>query len=98
VLYLTIFFGLYAQIVLGGIQILTALSIFFIWNRLKKEHKKQILFYWLLVILYGIGWLRETNLNDFWWLGFILIPMSIATYFVWLLNNIKNIDYENSNS
>ncbi len=95
ILYLTFFFGLYAQIVLGGIQVISAIGLFFIWKKFKDNHKKQFLIYWILVSLYGIAWLSEIQLNDFWWLSIIVIPMSIAIYFVWLLNNLKNINDEN---
>lgn len=92
VLYLTIIFGLYAQIVLGVIQILTAISLLFLLNSLKKEQKLQLLIYWLLVILYGIRWYIKIDLKDFWWLGIIVIPMCIAGYFLYILRHIKNIN------
>lgn len=99
ILYLTIIFGLYAQIVLGGIQILSALGVSVLWNQLGNQYKKQLLIYWLLVISYAIGWLSRIELGGIGWvLGIIIIPMSIAIYFVWLLYNIKNNKYENSNS
>ncbi|WP_282044202.1 hypothetical protein [Winogradskyella flava] len=92
ILYVTIFLGLYAQIVLGGIQILSAIGITFLWNRFENKYKKQLLIYWLVTLSYGIGWLLEIDLNDSWWiLAIIIIPMSIAIYFVWLLSNLKNI-------
>jgi len=96
ILYLTLILGLYAQIVLGAIQILSAIGVTFFWKRFKNQNKKQLILYWIIVILYGIGWLIEINLNDFWWLGIIIIPMSIAIYFVWLLNNLKNLNHENT--
>jgi len=83
ILYVTIFLGLYAQIVLGGIQILSAIGITFLWNRFENKYKKQLLIYWLVTLSYGIGWLLEIDLNDSWWiLAIIIIPMSIAIYFV----------------
>lgn len=98
VLYLTIIFGLYAQIVLGGIQILSALSLLFLWHRFNKSDKKKLLIYWLLVSIYGVGWLLKVDFNNFWWLSIIIIPMSIATYFVFILKNLKTTVYENSNT
>ncbi|WP_299102765.1 hypothetical protein [uncultured Winogradskyella sp.] len=94
VLYLTFLLGLYAQVVLGAIQLLSAISVTCFWKQLKNHNKKQLLTYWLLVTIYGIGWLIEIDLNDLWWLGIIIIPMSIAIYFVWLLNNVKNLYHD----
>ncbi|NRD20990.1 hypothetical protein HNV08_13115 [Winogradskyella eckloniae] len=94
ILYLTLILGLYAQVVLGAIQLLSALSITCYWKQLKNDNKKQLLTYWLIVILYGIGWLLEIDLNDFRWIGITIIPMSIAIYFVWLLNNVKNVYHD----
>lgn len=91
ILYLTIVFGLYAQIVLGGIQILSALGLAFFWNKLKSSHKKQFTLYWILVLSYGLGWYLKIDFNNYWWIGIILIPMSIAIYFVWFLNNVKSL-------
>lgn len=96
ILYLTLILGLYAQIVLGAVQLLSAISITFLWERFENRNKKQLMIYWFVVIIYGIGWLIEINLNDFWWLGIIIIPMSIAIYFVWILNNLKNLNNGNA--
>ncbi|MFC0604740.1 hypothetical protein [Winogradskyella pulchriflava] len=96
ILYLTLILGLYAQIVLGAVQLLSAISITFLWEKFENRNKKQLMIYWFVVIIYGIGWLIEINLNDFWWLGIIIIPMSIAIYFVWILNNLKNLNNGNA--
>ena len=91
ILYLTILLGLYAQVVLGGIQILSALGLAFFWSKFNSKHKKQFTLYWMLVFTYGLGWYFKIDLNNLWWIGIILIPMSIAVYFVWFLNNIKSL-------
>lgn len=96
ILYLTLILGLYAQIVLGAVQLLSAISITFLWEKFENRNKKQLMIYWFVVIIYGIGWLIEINLNDFWWSGIIIIPMSIAIYFVWILNNLKNLNNGNA--
>lgn len=89
-LYLTIVFGLYAQIVLGGIQLLSALSLSFMWSTFNLKHRKQLIVYWAIVIIYGFGWYLNIELTDQWWIiGIIIIPMTIATYFVWVLRNLK---------
>ena len=92
ILYLTIILGLNAQIVLGVIQLLSALSISLIWNKFNFRHKKHLLIYWTIVIIYGIGWYLNIEINDQWWIiVMIIIPMSIATYFVWILSNLKKL-------
>lgn len=90
ILYLTIILGLYAQVVLGAVQVLSALSIFFLWKKLNKNDKHNLLVYWTFVLTYGLCWWVEINLQQLWWVGIIVIPMSIAIYFVWILNNLKN--------
>ena len=37
ILYITIFYGLYAQIVLGFIQVLSSLILLFFWKRINKK-------------------------------------------------------------
>lgn len=91
ILYLTIVLGLYAQVVLGVIQILSALGLTFFWSKFLSKHKKQFTLYWVSVLAYGLGWHFKIDLNNLWWIGIILIPMSIAFYFVWFLNNIKSL-------
>ncbi len=93
-LYLIIILGLYAQIVLGAIQLLSALSVTFLWHTLDKRSKKHLSIYWLIVSLYGLGWLLQIELNNYsWWICIIIIPMTIAIYFVWILSNLKNLNY-----
>jgi hypothetical protein len=92
ILYLTIIFGLYAQIVLGGLQLLSALIISFFWGKINTKQKKHLLIYWAIVLIYGIGWYLKIEINNLWWiLGIIIIPMSVATYFVWILSNLKRL-------
>ncbi|AUC75499.1 hypothetical protein [Olleya sp. Bg11-27] len=90
ILYLTIFLGLYAQIVLGTLQVISALGLLFIWNKLSIKNKKELLVYWLLTITYGLGWLATDNINNGFIVVFliIIIPISIAIYFVTILHSI----------
>ena len=95
VLYLTLILGLYAQMVLGTIQLLSALFLFLRWNIFSIQTKKQLTIYWVIVILYGTCWLFEwTFINELALLiiGIIIIPLSIAGYFLYILNTIKNIN------
>jgi xanthine/uracil permease len=95
ILYLTLFLGLYAQIVLGVIQILIALYISFNMQLLTKKMKYQIINYWIYVTLYSIlataffnDWIDFNDNNLLLIITIIIIPMSIATYFTITLNKI----------
>lgn len=93
VLYVTIVLGLYAQIVLGTIQVVSALILFFFWKQFSKKTKEQLYIYWTIVIAYGICWLNDLkSLNEDFVLifGVMIIPMSIAIYFVHILRSTKN--------
>lgn len=94
VFYLTIFLGLYAQIALGAVQLLSALILFLYWKVFSKKTKKQLYIYWLIVALYGVLCLFDwKNINNGFIiiLGFIVIPMLIAGYFFYIINSVKNI-------
>lgn len=95
ILYLTIYFGLYAQIVLGIVQIMLALYVSLNNKLITKNHKNQIINYWIYVGLYAIlisAFITKLiQFNDstiLLILIVILLPMSIATYFTITLNKI----------
>lgn len=94
-LYLTIYFGLYAQIVLGIVQILIALYVSLNIKLITKNQKKQIINYWIYVGLYAIlisalikKWIQYNDSTILLVFIVILLPMSIATYFTITLNKI----------
>ena len=93
VLYVTLIFGLYAQIVLGATQVLSALILFLFWKNFNNKTKEQLYIYWTLVIIYGVFWLidldafNETFIIIF---GIMVIPMAIAGYFYYIINSIKD--------
>ena len=91
-LYTTFYGGLMAQMVLGGIQIIFGIILLCLWNSLTKPLRMHISLYWTLVILYGISWLLlEPSYTDFlFFMYYMLIPMSIAVYFVYITYLIKN--------
>ena len=63
ILYLTIYLGLYAQILLGAVQLLSALGILFLWKHYNNKQQKHIILYWILTLCYGLGWLIVKDLN-----------------------------------
>ncbi len=92
-LYVTIFYGLYAQIVLGGFQLITAFVLLFFWMKLKKKQRERLLKYWSFVLLYGVLWVTEFfNIlkGDFGSIiTYVLIPLSIAGYLTFILESLK---------
>lgn len=101
ILYLTIFLGMYAQIVLGISQVLTAIILLFFIKKLSIKNQNRLTIYWGLVIGYGLLWLAVCfyNLDDLWVVIFIFIPLSIAAYFTFILESLKTSkikDHENT--
>ena len=97
VLYLTVFWGLLAQIFLGAFQVLTGLFLLFFLNRIPEKIKKHLMYYWISVLIYGAFYLinRFESFEDYWVLSIILVPMGIAGYFTYILESIKKQGYEN---
>lgn len=91
-LYLTIYLGLCAQIALGALQLLFALCLFVKWDDLTFKHKKLLFIYWLLVVVYGFGMYflnKHFNRDIYFIICFCFLPMSIAGYFVYVTNKLK---------
>ncbi|WP_292949963.1 hypothetical protein [Olleya sp. UBA1516] len=94
ILYLTLYLGLYAQILLGAVQLISALGILFLWKQYNNKQQKHIILYWILTLCYGLGWLIVKDLNGLFLfiLLIIIMPMSLAYYFTWILNNLKKTE------
>ena len=91
-LYLTVFLGMYAQIILGPLQLLLALIVSFkYYKNLNKTLKNYLLAYWItaaisLIIAY-LSWTHSTA-NDYIIITVFVIPMLIACYFVYVTYKI----------
>lgn len=90
-LYATFYLGLLAQVVLGVYQLLVALSLLLFLKSYEKKQRKMLITYWGITLFYGVfALLGIMPANDilklFFW---IVIPMSIAGYFTYLLETIK---------
>ena len=97
ILYLTIYLGLLAQILLGFFQVIIAVIVSCNWKKLNHKNKQHLLIYWSLASSYGLLLLTSVNtINNFiiLILLFCLIPMSIAAYFVYITYLIKKSNYE----
>lgn len=92
VLYLTIFLGLFAQIVLGAFQVLTGFVLLFFLDKMHEKGRKGLINYWISVLIYGAVYLLIgfDDLDDFWVIMYILIPLTIAGYFTYVLESLKN--------
>ncbi|MDH7444827.1 hypothetical protein [Aquimarina sp. 2201CG14-23] len=88
-LYITVYFGLLAQVLLGLIQIIIALNMLFNWNSFSKKNKIHLGSYFLLVITYGLILLTDIGNTSFILIYLTVVPMSIAAYFVYITYRIK---------
>ncbi|MHA7059649.1 hypothetical protein ACWGOQ_0020655 [Aquimarina sp. M1] len=84
-LYLTVYLGLLAQIPLGFIQFVLALFILTRWKKLNPLSKRLISIYWLLFISYWLAFYFLNKSFEFVYglIFYAVIPMSIASYFVY---------------
>jgi len=91
ILYLTLILGLYSQIVLGAIQVITSIILLFYWKRIEQKIKTKLYKYWIMISVYGLLWLINWDSSIEFYvfvLGIIAIPLSIAMYFFFILKKI----------
>ena len=94
VLSVTIFYGLYAQIILGFYQLGFALLLLFFMPEFSKKNKKKLLFYLGVLLLYGLvclkDWGNTQYLNTIATVLYaILIPLSLIIFFIIILELSK---------
>ncbi|TYA69825.1 hypothetical protein [Seonamhaeicola marinus] len=95
-LYITIYYGLYSQILLGIVQIVSSLILGLNYRKLILLNQKRLKSYWLFVAIYFSGWLLPWGrvLDNSYGIviaviGVIFIPMALAIYFQIILMSIK---------
>ncbi|WP_347922648.1 hypothetical protein [Pontimicrobium sp. SW4] len=91
ILYLTLFLGLYSQIVLGLMQVFTSIILLFYWKKIKQQLRIKLYKYWIIISIYGLLWLIDWNASIELYVfvfGVIAIPLCIAVYFLSILNKI----------
>ncbi len=88
-LYVTFYFGLLAQILLGGTQITMSVVLLIKWKSFSIKLKKHIVAYFFLVALYGLLFFTDIKNTSFMIIYMTVIPMSIAAYFLYLTYEIK---------
>ncbi|SEE34242.1 hypothetical protein SAMN04487765_2204 [Tenacibaculum sp. MAR_2010_89] len=92
VMYLTIYLGLLVQVILGAYQLLIAFVLLFFIKNFSKKSKNKLMIYWLVVLLYGMVWIIDMDVNLGGYLGvilYIILPMIIALYFSYFLESLR---------
>jgi len=96
VLYLTIFYGLLAQILLGAFQIISGCIVYYELLKVKDMAIRKIQMYFLFVLVYGmitsLILLSEVNGSyetPIYITIFAVSPMAIAIYFTVILEKLN---------
>lgn len=91
ILYLTIFLGLYAQIILGITQVVSAIILLFFVKNFSMKNQNRIIIYWGVTLFYGLLYLADflDKLDSLWFVMLVFIPLGIAGYFTFILESIK---------
>ena len=94
ILYITIILGVCMQIALGGFHILSSIILIFRWKNLNSSEKNNLKKYFSMVVFYLCLWLVEshfmllTNSGSLIVFGLIIVPMSLAGYYTYILENL----------
>jgi hypothetical protein len=91
-LFTTVIFGFFAEIILGGIQLISALLLFIFWDQYSKKQREKVGIYWGIVTVYFLLWMGNWEVLPFalvFIVGVGLIPMGIGWYFITLLRELK---------
>ncbi len=95
-LYITIYYGLLAQIALGIIQLISAIILYYSWAHLNDKSKKHLIQYTIIVFIYAIPFFIIYNkVPSFIGLTivYVIIPLLIAFYFLYITSlTSKNVD------
>lgn len=94
-LYATFILGLYAQIILGAFQVVSFLILLLFIKHFQKSEKKMLLIYFIVTVSFFLGWYLISEvfslpLDDYLGMALLIfIPISIATYFTYILGQLK---------
>ncbi len=94
-LYITIYYGMLAQILLGCIQVCLAIILLFHWYKFNLRKKRHLLIYVFIASCYGLFWLTDIVDSDYGFIFLTAVPMSIAGYFVYITNLIQDVQNNN---
>lgn len=82
-LHFAFIFAVYMMAALGFTQVILSLISLFYFKRIKLNSKKILISYWIIVIGFFI------IINFLTELLFLFIPMCIASYFTYIIHNIR---------
>ena len=102
VLFVTIWYGFIAEIILALFHIICVGVLLASWNQLKPEFRAILLNYIKMVLGYGIYsvffWSKLSDNMFLFVISVVLIPISLAVYFTILLENFKLSHNDNTNT
>jgi hypothetical protein len=100
-LYITVYFGMLAQLVLGPLQLIlaTILSVRY-YKELDQRYKNLALYYWAAAVsalaTAGFAWLADLENIVLTIVAVFVIPMTVACYFLFVTDKInKHLSHEN---
>lgn len=94
-LYITVILGLYAQVVLGAVQILFFIILVICNNKINEKQSRNLLRYFVMVVLYffALYFIRENHLDikheAVFIIGLIIIPLTLAGFFTYIVEEIR---------
>lgn len=94
ILFATVIFGFLAEMVLGGLQVLSSLLVLIYWNKYSKKEQERLYKYWAAVGIYFLLWLGNWEAMPYELImvaGIGVIPMGIGFYFMMLLRDLKQL-------
>ena len=97
VLYLTIIYGMFMQVFLGGIQVILFFVLLFNYDKFSERIKQHLSTYGILSTLFLLLFFGLLNYTDtilsnsiYFSIGlYIVIPMSLGTYFTYIVYQLK---------
>ncbi len=89
VLYITVYLGMLMQVLLGGIQILLFFILLFNFDKFTKVIQRHLLAYGMLSAIFLMCFFSSTEFFGQNWIFLIFIPMGIATYFTYIVYQLK---------
>ncbi|MFP5438392.1 MAG: hypothetical protein ACLGH8_11425 [Bacteroidia bacterium] len=100
-LYITIYFGMLSQVVLGPLQLIlaTIISVRY-YKELNLNHKNLVLYYWIAAVIAltmaGFAWSTDFYNTALTIVAIFVIPITVACYFLYVTNKLnKHLSHEN---